>query len=289
MIPTLNKTQSVAQEFGSADSEIFNFNNNNKKEINMADVDTIQLSQEHADIRRENAVGFGDTRYNIAERSGDIRREIALSTDELNDSVRVEGGRMRELSAAQTSEIIKEGLKGNHEVFSAVRDNRYDLSSRIENNGDRLERAVTDMRGNVADRFFAIGRDVAELRAGQVAAMKDVELNALKTQIEAQKNTQFLSEKIGADGDRTRALINDLKYHDLNRGLVERNAELVELAAERRHWRHLADQNQFAGQWAAVQSQLQAFNSQLQDTRQGMVNFGSMAGTTQASTSNAVR
>jgi hypothetical protein len=43
------------------------------------------------------------------------------------------------------------------------------------------------------------------------------------------------------------------------------------------------------GQFAAISSQLQAFQSQLQETRQGMVNFGTMAGVGQTSTSNNVR
>jgi hypothetical protein len=127
---------------------------------------------------------------------------------------------------------------------------------------------------------------------------KDVELNNLKSQLEAQKNTQFLSDKIAIDGDKTRALINDLKYHDLNRGLVERNTELVNCNQDRRHYRDRWDdvrfgqiQAGFQGQWAQLQSQIQAFQSQLQETRQGLVNFGTMAGNAgqQSSTSNNVR
>ena len=67
--------------------------------------------------------------------------------------------------------------------------------------------------------------------------------------------------------------------------LVERNAELVEALAERRHWRHHADQ----GQWQALSSQLQAFQSQLASARSDMINFGTMAGVGQSSTSNNVR
>jgi len=99
----------------------------------------------------------------------------------------------------------------------------------------------------------------------------------------------ILSKEIFHDGQKTRDLINDLKYHDLNRGMIERNAELIACESDRRHWRHYADQSQFQGQWAQLQSQIQAFQSQLQETRQGMVNFGTMAGVGQTSTSNNVR
>ena len=222
----------------------------------MADVDTIMLTNQHSDIRRE--------------------------------------------AVDHTNEIVKEGLKGDYKTLEAIKDSRYETVSRVENNADRLERAVESAKDSASDRFFTVARDTQDLRAqviaqqqqmvaGFLGVSKDTELAALKTQIEGQKNTQYLADRITADGDRTRALINDLKYHDLNRGLVERNAALVEAESERRHWKHAAEQNQFAGQWAALQSQIQAFASQLQETRQGMVNFGTMAGVGQTSTSNNVR
>jgi hypothetical protein len=71
--------------------------------------------------------------------------------------------------------------------------------------------------------------------------------------------------------------------------LVERNTALVECEADRRHWRHNAEMSQYQNQWAALQNQIQAFASQLQETRQGMVNFGTMAGVGQTSTSNNVQ
>jgi len=222
-----------------------------------------------ADIRREQAVGFGDTRYNIAERTGDIRREVAGGFDKTGDM------------------IMEEGQEG----IMATKDARYDLSNRIGDASDRSTDRIMELRGLVGERFYTVGRDLADLRQGQATLSKDIELNALKTQIEGQKNTQYLSDKITIDGEKTRGLINDLKYHDLNRSLVERNAELIESEADRRHWRHRAEQSQYAGQWAQLQNQVQAFQSQLQETRQGMVNFGTMSGQSgqQTSTSNNVR
>lgn len=43
-------------------------------------------------------------------------------------------------------------------------------------------------------------------------------------------------------------------------------------------WYDLYDLNQYARQRSQVQSQILAFQSQLQDTRQSIVNFGSMSG-----------
>lgn len=247
-------------------------------ENKMAEVDTIQLSSEHSDIRRE--------------------------------------------AVEHTNEIVREGLKGNYNTLDAIKDSRFETVSRVENSADRLERGisdtnfnlssrvenandritkdVSDFRGQTADRFFQVARDTSDLRA-QVAQVlsetrlvgantaKDNEIAVLRNSIENQKNTQYLADKIVADGEKTRGLINDLKTTDLNRLLIERNTELTCCEHDKHHWRHYADQAQWGGQFASLQNQLQAFASQLQETRQGMVNFGTMAGVGQSSTSNNVR
>lgn len=192
---------------------------------------------------------------------------------------------IRREAAEHTNEIVKEGLKGDYNTQGAIKDARYDINSR-----------VAQVTKEVDDRFFDVGRDTQDIRAQIISAQqamvagflgvsKDAEINALKTQMETAKQTTYLSDKIDADGEKTRALVNSLKEQELNRMLVERNTELVNAYADRRHWRHFADQ----GQWQALNNQLQAFQSQLQETRQGMVNFGTMAGVGQTSTSNNVR
>jgi hypothetical protein len=240
-----------------------------KGEIKMADivtgtvtgsVDTSSLQQDHADIRRESAV------Y-----AGDIRREVASAACDVNKTVSFEG----------------------QENVIATKDARHDIIQSNDSVGDRVVDRISELRGSMADRFYAVGQDTADLRAQLIQAIDttklSTELNALKGIIEGQKNTTYLSDKISHENEKTRDLINDLKYHDLNRGLVERNTALIECESDRNHWRTRADQNQFQGQWAALQSQIQAFASQLQETRQGMVNFGTMAGVGQTSTSNNVQ
>lgn len=203
---------------------------------------------------------------------------------------------IRREAVEHTNEIVKEGLKGDYNTQGAIKDARFDVNSRIATSTSDIIRDVDRVGDNLDDRFFTVARDTADLRAQVVAqqqqlvagfatAAKDAEINALKTQIEMSKQTTYLSDKIDADGEKTRGLINDLRYHDLNRALVERNAELVEERHHGRHYRHWGEQSQ----WAALNSQLQAFQSQLQETRQGMVNFGTMAGVGQSSTSNNVR
>jgi len=192
---------------------------------------------------------------------------------------------VRREAAEHTNEIVKEGLKGDYSTQGAIKDARFDVNSRI-----------SQITKEVDDRFFDVGRDTQDIRAqiisaqqamvaGFLGAQKDAEINALKTQIELAKQSTYLSDKIDEGNDRTRALINDLRDRENNRHLIERNTELVAALDDGRRWRGHYDQ----GQWQALNSQLQAFQSQLQETRQGMVNFGTMAGVGQSSTSNNVR
>jgi len=273
----------------------------------MAELDTYTLANQHADIRREGAEHAAEIRYDVATKAGDIRHETAVGFDKTGDlvssissDIRLEQQKqafeLSRQSGAESSDIIKEGLKSTHEVFAAVRDNRYDLASRIENAADRTERGITENRLMTADRFFAVGRDLASLSQGQVSLSKDIELNSLKGQLDAKANTQYITDKVVADGEKTRGLIQDLKYHDMNRSLVERNTALINSEQDRHHYRDRwmdgrfdQSQVQYAAQFAQLQNQVQAFASQLQETRQGMVNFGTMAGVGQTSTSNNVR
>jgi hypothetical protein len=203
---------------------------------------------------------------------------------------------IRREASEHTNEIVKEGLKGDYNTQGAIKDARFDVNQRISDSTARITTDVDRNADRLDTRFFDVARDTQDIRAqiisaqqamvaGFLGSAKDAEINALKTQMETAKQTTYLSDKIDADGEKTRALINDLKYNDLNRALVERNSELVEERFGRRHWYHHASQ----GQWQNLNSQLQAFQSQLQETRQGMVNFGTMAGVGQSSTSNNVR
>ena len=186
---------------------------------------------------------------------------------------------------AQASEIIKEGLKESYNTQGAIKDSRFDLNARIGSLGDLVD-----------NRFFDVGRDTQDIRAqiisaqqamvtGFLGSQKDAEINALRTQVELSKQTTYLSDKIDAGNAKTQDLINALRQADQDRYLIERNTELVAALDDNRFWRHRWDD----GQWQSLNTRLQAFQSDLADTRQGMVNFGTMAGVGQSSTQNQVR
>lgn len=192
---------------------------------------------------------------------------------------------IRREAAEHTNEIVREGMKGDFATLSAINGLERANSQQIDAFEDVTNNSFMTVARDLADTRAQIVSAQQQVQAGFLGASKDAEINALKTQVELAKQSTYLSDKIDEGNDRTRALINDLRDRELNRYLIERNAEIVEERHGRRHWRGAYDQ----GQWQALNSQLQAFQSQLQETRQGMVNFGTMAGVGQTSTSNNVR
>ena len=266
----------------------------------MAEVDTSMLAGQHADIRRE-----------AAEHRATIQLENMKGFDRVNADVLRTGADGRYSGAQNTNEIIKEGLKESFNARGDIKDTRHDVLREVDRQADRLD--------NQATQFYIAGQQNANESARDLASLKTLtDANAQRysvemalgiekvgaaTALQAEKlasasalgaekiasavalGQSILSKEIFHDGQRTRDLINDLKYHDLNRALVERNTELVDERHGRRHYSRVADQNQFQGQWAALQSQIQAFQSQLQTATQGTVNFGTMSGNAGRNTS----
>lgn len=171
----------------------------------------------------------------------------------------------------------------------AVKDTRHDiitdLGRQIDAVDDTTMASLTQVSRDTMDLRAQVTSVGYQVRDGFAAAAKDSEINALKTQVELAKQTTYLSDKIDDGNRRTYDLIQALQRGDNERRLIERNTELVAALDDGRHWRHRYDD----GQWQALNSRLQAFQSDLQDTRQGMVNFGTMAGVGQSSTQNTVR
>jgi hypothetical protein len=217
--------------------------------------------------KEENQMAEVDT-YTLAGQHSDIRRE----------------------AVEHTNEIVKEGLKGDYITQNAI------------NNVERAQSTQIDMLEDVMNnQFSVVARDTADIRAqiisaqqqvvaGFLGSSKDAEINALRTQIELAKQTTYISDKVDAGNNDLRALINGLNDSNQNRLLVERNTELVAALNDGRWGR---DWGHFRGGWDSnvqtTNSRLNSLDSQFSEARQGMVNFGTMAGVGQTSTNNNVK
>jgi hypothetical protein len=241
-------------------------------------VDLSNLLQDHADIRRENVQSEAQVRRDVVATSGDVRREQA------------------EIGAASAYQNATQ----HGSIVDAVKTAGWANSDRTGTEADRI--TGQDTAYFIAGQQYAFNNAtaVAALKAGTdmqfantLAAINSAALTGqAATALEGAKNASatalgqaLVGQQIVADGNATRALLNALNADSLNRQLIERNSEIVAERDRSGFWQGQHNN----GQFAAVTSQLNAFQSQLQETRQGMVNFGSMSGVGQTSTSNNVR
>lgn len=234
--------------------------------------------QQTSDIRRDVLGGMADTRFASASQSADIRRENAITEGSVINAVKSSGWANSDRTGTEADRVV-------------AQDTAYFIASQSQNFQN-----ATALAALKAAQDAGFARAQADTQIAAMQAVAAAQLEAAKTTgaiaLDAAKNTATLAlgqanlgAQIAADGNVTRALIHSLKHDDKDRELIERNAQIVEERGYGRFWQHGANNAQFA----AVTSQLNAFQSQLQETRQGMVNFGTMAGVGQTSTSNNVR
>jgi hypothetical protein len=158
-----------------------------------------------------------------------------------------------------------------------------------------MGRDLSDLKATVlmanqktaGDIALAAERAVGATALAQAQTGKEI----LESRLEITNLSRDLARQIGAENEKTRDLIQALKNDELNRILIERNTDLTHCRHDYWGARDGLFNSQFAALSSQVNSQLNALNSQVAETRQGLVNFGTMAGNAgqQSSTSNQVR
>jgi hypothetical protein len=222
-----------------------------------------------ADIRREQALGFGDTRYTIAAHSEATNRDVLTSSYQTRDKVDSVGDAILQRSA---------------DFFIAEQARDFDMGRDLSDLKANVLMANQKTAGDIA---LAAERAVGATALAQAQTGKEI----LESRLEITNLARDLARQIGAENEKTRDLINVLKNDELNRILIERNTDLTNCRHDYWGARDGLFNAQFAALSSQVNSQTNALNSQLAETRQGLVNFGSMAGNAgqQSSTSNQVR
>lgn len=268
-----------------------------------------------SDIRREQAVGFDETRYAVAGSGSDIRREqaigfgetkyaIAASSESTNRDI-LQTGAHTAVKVDEAADKIQQRasdffIAGQARDFDTSRDlaalraqtdmANQKLSSEIllttEKIGAATALSVEKVGTAVALESARLGNAVA---LGQASLAKDIAQSKYDTGREIAESKYELSKQMAYENEKTRDLINSLKNDELNRMLIERNTDLQGCRSDYWGVRDGLLNNQFAALSSQVNSQVNALNSQLAETRQGMVNFGTMAGVGQSSTNNNVR
>lgn len=275
------------------------------------DVDVSALMQDHSDIRRENTQSEANVRRDTAYEGGFTRRDIQETTGDVRREAAEHASDVRREAAEHAATSAYQNATQHGGIVDAVKTVGWHNSDRTGTEADRVTGQASQYFIAAQQYAFDNSRDVAALKAttdlqfantmgeiktqgalGQAAASLEGAKTAAAVALAGERAAAatalaqaLLGQQIVADGNSTRALINAMNADALNRQLIERNAEIVS-ERDRSHYWHGQHNN---GQFAAVTSQLNAFQSQLQETRQGMVNFGTMAGVGQSSTSNNVR
>jgi hypothetical protein len=206
------------------------------------------LAQDTADIRRETALETGDVRRDVAKAAFDVSTDVATGIDR-----------------------------------SMANDTAYFIASTAAatQSAKEIARSQAWTEAKIDAGFVKVAGDQALATALATGATA---LESSRVQGALALGQALLGQQISADGAATRGLINSIRGDDLNRMLIERNALIVEERSEGRHW----ERGYNNGQFAAVSSQMNALASQFNDTKQGMVNFGTQTGVGQTSTSNNV-
>lgn len=258
------------------------------------------LAAQHSDIRREGSVERGEIRYDVATKTSDLRYDTAVGQSDIRREQAIGFGETKYAVAASSENTNRDILQS-----SAL------TNVKVDEAADKIQQRAADFFIASQSRDFDNSRDLSALRAqtdlanqklsteillstektATAAALESARLGSAVALGQANLSREIaqskyeLSKEIAAEGGATRDLINSLKNDELNRMLIERNTDINHF--RHGYWDALGGANN--AQFAAVNSQLNAFQSQLQETRQGMVNFGTMAGVGQSSTSNNVR
>ena len=207
------------------------------------------LQEAAANIRYDGAQAVAGINTNIAASAGNTRYDIADKACEVNSHTSAVGWTVGARLEDASTRIADQGTQ----YFIAAQQQRY---------AEAVELAA--FRAETEKSFEQVNDNIA-------SATKIAALETQKVVID--------------DGAATRALINQLKTDELNRLLIERNTDLSCC----RNDYHRASDGIVNAQYAALVSQMNAFQSSLAETRQGMINFGTMTGNAQTATTSQVR
>jgi hypothetical protein len=253
------------------------------------------LAGQHSDIRREGSVERGEIRYDVATRSADNRYANAIGQGDIRREQAIGFGNARYDVAATGHNTVVKVDEAADKIQQRAADFYIAGQARDFDNSRDLAalKAVTDLTAQKLSTEILLtaerGATATALESAKVAAA--VALGQSQISKEIAESKFELSKQIGYENEKTRDMINSLKNDELNRLLIERNTDLTHCRHDYWGARDGLFNTQFAALSSQLNSQVNALNSQLTETRQGLVNFGSMTGNAgqQSSTSNNVR
>lgn len=239
----------------------------------------LQLLAQQAALRQEVAAIDADIRRDVQSTSADGRREAATDAGAIRRDVAFEGG--KGVDTTKTASWNVADRVGTEADRVVAQDTAYFIAAQSQNFSNAT--ALAALKASTDAQSAKTQADVAAASATAVAASTLAgEKNATATALAAAQTQQLIMN----DGAATRALINALNADELNRKLIERNAALIEAREGERCCHNQLNATLANAQNNQVLSAINAFQSQLNETRQSVNNFGTYLGTQTSSPVN---
>jgi hypothetical protein len=238
-------------------------------------LDTSGLVRDSADIRREMALESGDVRRDVVREAFAVANQVHQASDvgqrdaSFNASVAARDASFHGAEAARDASAyyIADVATQNQLAKEMTRSQAWTEA--------KVDAGFIKVAGDT-QLAAAISQGITKLEAARSNGLNGLAHAALGLQISEQ-------------GAATRSLIQANAIADLREKAEERYMKIVELEGDRKHcdrdYRGL-ERSMQQNQWASLQNQMQNFNSDLQTTKQGVINFGSGTATGGAISSN---
>jgi hypothetical protein len=233
------------------------------------------LAFDNGDVKYRLAQGFGDLKLTETEHSAAIRDTVTSAADSLKDSITAQN--IQGIQQANTNYIgLADRLSAHNtatqDAFSRSADLAY---ANAAENARTHAQQMLHAAGNAAENARTHTQQLLYAAQNADAAALAAANNATDTALAAAN----LSREILVDGARTRELMQAIKTDDLRFDLTNARVNEAILLNDRvwgDRWNDFGrSQN---ANLAAISSNLNAIASDVQQARQGVVNFGSMTG-----------
>lgn len=223
-----------------------------------------------ADIVTGTVSGMVDV-SGLVRDAADIRRETALEAGDVRRDIQAESHRVSEEASRDASNyFVAETLAATQSAKEIARSQAWTEA--------KVDAGFAKVAGDTAL--------ASQIVQGSVALESERTRGAMALQ------HGIIALQIAQDGNATRAMLQAQLIDQLRNTSTERYTKIIEMEGDRKHCdrdydnlRNSMQQNQML----ALQNQLAMMNSDLQTAKQGVVNLGTMTGTTQTASPVAIR
>lgn len=232
-------------------------------------VDVSQLLMAQADARREAAEDTADIRREGSVERGTFARDAAVGTGAVVDAIKTAGWANSDRTGTEADRVVGQGTA----YFIAGQQNDFSNAT-----------AVAALKASTDAASMRLSMEVAASARDSVAA---AQLEGARTAAANALGQATLERSLLADGQRTRDLVNGINLQNLQTQMIFQNNQIT-AGGLAYHGLGLAYGGlNSAYQSANTSSAINAFQSQI--ASQGVVNTGTMAGTTQSNTPTSIR